>query len=109
MDRIRANGYNISDVRKEFKGVVGNQEIDIKTAIIGEFEVDEIYSKAEVKKRLGDLYKRLGYSKTPRAIDLGDYFIIRNCMITNKETGKRDASYKIISIKEETIKDLTEP
>ena len=109
MDRIRANGYNISDVRKEFKGVVGNQEIDIKAAIIEEFEVDEIYSKAEVKKRLGDLYKRLGYSKTPRAVDLGDYFIIKNCQMTNKDTGKRDHMYKIVSIKEETIKDLTEP
>ena len=109
VERIRANGYNISDVKKEYKGIIGNQGIDIRKAIIEEFKIDEIYSKSEVKERLGDLYNRLGYSKTPRAIDLGDYFIIKNCMVTNKDTGKRDACYKIISIKEETIKDLTEP
>ena len=108
-EKMKALRYNTTDIRRAYEGIIGNQEIDIKSAIIKEFEIDQIYSKAEVKKKLGDLYNRLGYSKTPRAVDLGDYFIIRNCMITNKETGKRDNCYKIVSIKEETITDITQP
>ena len=100
IERIKANGYNISDIRKEYEGVLGNQEINIKDHIIPEFIIGETYSKAIVKKKLGDIYASVGYSKTPRAVDLGDYFIIKSCMITNKETGKRDASYQILSIKE---------
>lgn len=100
-DKMRALRFDATDLRKAYDGVIGNQEIDIKSAIIKEFEIDQTYSKADVKKKLGNLYKNLGYSKTPRAVDLGDYFIIKNCQMTNKETGKRDHMYKIISIKEE--------
>ena len=101
VDRIRANGYNISDVRKEFEGVVGNDGIDIKSYVTNCFSVGDIISKKEVKSRLAKLYKEIGYAKSPRAIDLGDFFIIRNCKITNKETGKRDHGYEIVSIKKD--------
>ena len=101
IERIKANGYNISDIKKEYEGVLGNQEINIKDHIIPEFIIGETYSKATVKKKLGEIYASVGYSKTPRAVDLGDYFIIKSCMITNKKTGKRDASYQILSIKKE--------
>ena len=108
IDRIRANGYNISDVRKEYKAAVGNKDIDIKSAILAEFNVGDKLPKSEVKNRLKDLYLREGYSKTARAIDLGDYFIIKNCKIP-KPDGGRDNGYEIVSIKEETITDLTQP
>ena len=100
IERIKANGYNISDIRKEYESTLGNQEINIRDHIIPAFIVGEIYSKAEVKKKLGEIYTSTGYSKTPRAVDLGEYFVIKNCMITNKETGKRDNCYQILKIKE---------
>ena len=100
-DKMKALRFNTTDMKRAYDGVIGNQEIDIKSAIIKEFEIDQTYSKADVKKKLGNLYKKLGYSKTPRAVDLGDYFIIKNCQMTNKETGKRDHMYKIVSIKNE--------
>lgn len=100
--RIRANGYNISDVRKEYKEAIGNKDIDIKSAILTEFKVGDRLPKSEVKDRLKNLYLREGYSKTARAIDLGDYFIIKNCKIP-KPDGGRDNGYEIISIKDETI------
>ena len=34
VERIKANGYNITDVKKEYEGIIGNQEIDIKSAIL---------------------------------------------------------------------------
>ena len=100
-EKMRALSYNATEMKKAYDGIIGDQSIDIKPHIIPEFEINKIYSKAEVKKKLAKIYKEVGYSKTPRAVDLGDYFIIRNCMITNKETGKRDASYEIVSIKSE--------
>lgn len=100
-EKIKALRYNTTDIKRAYEGIMGNQSIDIKPLIISEFKVEEIYSKAEVKKKLAKIYKDAGYTKTPRAVDLGDYFIIKDCMITNKETGKRDNCYKIISIKSE--------
>ena len=99
-ERMRALWYDVTKMRLEYEGIMGNQEINIRDYIIPAFNVGETYSKAEVKKKLGEIYVSAGYSKTPRAVDLGDYFVIKNCMITNKETGKRDASYQILKIKE---------
>jgi len=98
-ERMRALWYNVTDMKREYEGIIGNQEINIRDYIIPAFIVGEIYSKAEVKKKLGEIYNSAGYSKTPRAVDLGEYFVIKNCMITNKETGKRDNCYQILSIK----------
>ena len=98
IERIKANGYNITDVKKEYEGIIGNQEIDIKSAILMEFNVGEKVSKNNVKEKLKKLYKNLGYSKTPRAVDLGEYFIIKNCKIP-KPDGTRDNGYEILSIK----------
>ena len=98
-ERMKALRYNATDMKREYEGIIGNQEINIRDYIIPAFTVGEIYSKAEVKKKLGEIYNSAGYSKTPRAVDLGEYFVIKNCMITNKETGKRDNCYQILSIK----------
>jgi hypothetical protein len=99
-DKMRALRFDTTDMKKEYENILGDQEIDISSYIINEFTVGEKVSKSSAKDRLKKVYDSVGYSKTPRAVDLGDYFIIKNCMITNKETGKRDASYEILAIKE---------
>ena len=99
-EKMKALRFDTTDMKKAYEGIIGNQEINIRDYIIPAFTVGGVYSKAEVKKKLGEIYASVGYSKTPRAVDLGDYFVIKNCMITNKETGKRDASYQILKIKE---------
>ena len=99
VDRIRANGYNISDIKKEYEGVMGNQEINIREYILKEFAVGDKITKKEIKERLKKLYDSISYFKTPRAIDIGDYFIIKTVDIKNEKTGKRDKGYEILSIK----------
>lgn len=103
LEKMKALGYNATDIKKEYEGIMGNQNIDIGIGanIYEEFIVGERYTKTYIKDRLGTLYKELGYSKSPKATDLEDYFIIKNCMIRNKETGKRDNCYEIIGIKKE--------
>ena len=100
-NRIMALRYNTTDMKREYEGVMGNQEIDIKAPIVSYFVVGNEYTKAEIKKKLGEIYKSYGYTKTPKAVDLGEYFIIKNCLIPNKETGKRDNGYKILKLKED--------
>lgn len=98
-ERIKANGYNISDVKKELVEMLGDQNISIKEYVIPEFKVGEVYLRSNIKKKLKEIYDSVGYSKTPSAVDLGNYFIIKSTQITNKETGKRDHGYLIVSIK----------
>ena len=98
-ERIRALGYNATKIKQEYDGIIGNQGIDIQSYIISAFSIGKSYTKSEIKKKLKEIYDSLGYSKTPKAVDLGDYFIIKNCLIPNKETGKRDNGYEILSIK----------
>jgi hypothetical protein len=100
-ERIRALGYNVTKMRLEYEGVMGNQEIDIRPIIASVFVVGNEYTKAEIKKKLKEIYDSAGYTKTPKAVDLGEYFIIKNCLISNKETGKRDNGYKILKLKED--------
>ena len=99
VDRMRALGYNATDMKKEYEGIIGNQEIDIKTPILEYFKVGESYSKSFVKKKLNEIYKKFDYFKNAKALDLGNYFIIKNKMIPNEKTGKRDAGYLIVAIK----------
>ena len=98
VSRMIALGYNATNMKREYDGIVGNQEIDISTIIHKSFTVGEKMSKCDVKNKLRDLYNSVGYSKTPRAVDLGDYFIIKNCKIP-KADGTRDNGYEIIAIK----------
>ena len=99
-ERIRALGYNITDMKREYEGVIGNQNIDIKSIILSSFNVGGRYTKTSIKEKLSSIYSSSGYSKTPKATDLENYFEVSVCRIPNKETGKRDAGYEIIKIKE---------
>ena len=107
-ERMRALSYNATEMRKEYEGIMGNQEIDITPLILKSFIIGEKYTKTYVKETLKKLYDSVGYSKTPKAVDLGDYFIIKDCKIP-KPDGGRDNGYEIVSIKSETLDDLTQP
>lgn len=97
--KIKSSGYNVTDIRKEYEKLIRDKGIDIGEMIRNEFVVGERISRSSVKNRLRELYDSVGYSKTPCAGDLGNYFIIKPTQITNKETGKRDHGYLIVSIK----------
>jgi len=98
--RMKALGFNATDMRKEYEGIIGNQNIDIGSKIYESFRIGEKYTKTYIKNKLGTLYSEVGYKKTPKAVDLSDYFILNTCRINNEETGKRDAGYLIVSKKE---------
>lgn len=76
-----------------------SQDIDIGKEIQNEFKVGEVCSRSDIKERLKKIYDRTGYKETPKAVDIGNYFYIKDKRITNKETGKRDKGYEIIERK----------
>ena len=97
-DRLKACGYKKSDIEKELLDL--KVDIDeIINQIISEFPINSKFTKSEIKQKLGVIYSNTGYNKTAKASDLEEYFVIKNCTITNKETGKRDAGFEIIKKK----------
>ena len=71
--------------------------VDNLDIIYNSFQTGEKYSTKVIKSILKDIYSTLGISKTPKASDLGDYFILEDTRVLNSETGKRDRGFKIIS------------
>jgi hypothetical protein len=96
--RMQALWYDVTKMRKEYERIMENQGVDIKTAMLTNFSIGDKISKSEVKNKLKSLYDSIGYSKTPKGTDLGDYFIIKNCKIP-KSDGTRDNGYEILAIK----------
>ena len=89
---------------KEFReqdledGLKSGIDIDNNLNIIyNSFILGEKYSTKIIKSMLKDIYSSLGITKTPKASDLGDYFILEDTRVLNSETGKRDRGFKIIS------------
>lgn len=71
--------------------------VDNLDIIYNSFQTGEKYSTKTIKLMLKDIYSTLGISRTPKAKDLEEYFIIESAKIPNSETGKRENGFKIIS------------
>ena len=71
-------------------------EVDL---VISSFVVGEKYTKSDIKQKLISIYASLGLSKKAKATDIEDYYEVKPVLIPNKETGKRDKGYLIISRK----------
>lgn len=103
IDIIKLREYRKKDIEKALKERGINKGIltkdQIKHSMSAVFAIGERYSKAKIKETLSTLYLNLGIPKTPKATDLEEWFEIKPAKILNKETGKRDMGFEIISIK----------
>ena len=102
--RASALKYQKGNLEKEYN-IINKISVDdikdkVKISILNKFIIDEKYTMSDIKAKLGEIYIELKYNKTPKATDLNDYFELKKCQITNKETGKLDHGFKIIKIKE---------
>ena len=100
-EEIRTCGYQRSRIIKRLSSKSSTKESmdNIKDDIINTFTVGEKYTKSFIKNKIRLIYESNGYGKTPKANDLEEYFDLKPCQITNKETGKLDNGYKIIRTK----------
>lgn len=67
--------------------------------IIAEFNLNERYTRKEVKEKLAIIYKTQGISKAPKANDIEEYFDTRPTKITDTATGRRDHGYELLALK----------
>ena len=101
VDKIKTWRYQRSDLDKEFKKLSNQQglENDVIKSILSSFKIGERDTKANIKERLGNIYNSLGYTKTPKASDIEEWFEVKSCQISNKATGKRDMGFEIVKKK----------
>ena len=102
-DRCKACGYNVTRLNKELSDVVVEQtDLDkLSDMIYKRFKVGEKYTKVEIKDAIREIYNDVGYNRPPKANDIELYFEVADCRTPNKETGKRDAGFKLLKKKGE--------
>ena len=98
LDRCKAEWYNTYLLDKRLSVMSFDKE-KIKGELSNVFEVGKSYTKADIKGRLSDIYKKLGYKASPKATDLGEYFEMKECLVNNGT--KRSGGFKILKEKEE--------
>lgn len=98
LDRCKAEWYNTYLLDKRLSVMSFDKE-KIKGELSNVFEVGKSYTKADIKEKLSDIYKKLGYKASPKATDLGEYFEMKECLVNNGT--KRSGGFKILKEKEE--------
>ena len=83
LERLYACGFNTTKMDQEIKAI--QQGPQIEPMIYTQFQVDQKYTREEIKTALGEIYTAAGLKKTPKATDLEDYFTCIDC----KKGGQR--------------------
>ena len=98
LDRCKAEWYNTYLLDKRLSVMSFDKE-KIKGELSNVFEVGKSYTKADIKEKLSEIYKKLGYKASPKATDLGEYYEMKECLVNNG--AKRSGGFKILKEKEE--------
>jgi hypothetical protein len=101
-ERAGTLGYQKGNLEKEYNNIksYNSNSESIVEEIKTRFIIGEKYSKSDIKEILRLIYESNGYSKTPKASELMNYFELKECLIPNKITGKRDRGFEILGLKE---------
>ena len=96
-EKCKSAWYKTSELDKKLN-IISFEGDKIFEGINKEFEIGKSYTKAAIKEKLGEIYKRIGYKASPKANDLGNYFETKDCLL--KENNKRVHGLKLISKKD---------
>ena len=102
-NRLKALGYKKNNIEKELGIVVFSKELLVNT-IFSNFSVGDRISQANIKEILGNLYDSINYTATPKATDLGEYFIVKEAKLNEifpDGSKKRVKATEIIGVKPE--------
>ena len=94
-DRCKSLGYNITKLKKELSDIKLDENV-LRNLITVDFKVGEKYTKEFIKQKLQEIYNKIGYNKTAKAIDLESYFYLKDAKITNQVTNKRENGFEIV-------------
>lgn len=95
--RIRELGYNSTLIEKELGIVIFSPEL-LQEKIYSDFREGEKLLLVEIKDKLTDVYSSISYQKTPKAIDIKEFFEVKEYMttITIENKKKRVHGYELI-------------
>lgn len=100
-DKIKALSYQKSKLDLEYSKLINNSKLEfnnIKEGFINTFKVGDKYTLSNIKKMITELYREIGLDKTPKAVDILDYFEVLKTRAKD-DSGKFVAAYKILSLK----------
>lgn len=83
-DRCKAYSYRQSLLEQEILDTANNASIKsiIESEILSRFNIGDRLKKIDIKNILREIYEKYGYTKTPKATDLEEYFKLKRCKIT---------------------------
>ena len=95
-DRIKANNYRETNLRREWLKIHSEVKVEdtMITQIYDTFKISEKYSKASIKSTLKEIYERFDFSKTAKASDLTEYFVLKTIKLL--ESGKWVNGFEIL-------------
>ena len=96
-EKIRATGHIESIIKKELqqKSMISS----IGSELVSKIIIGNRYTLKDLKNLIGLVYQSLGIDKTAKATDILEFFEVRECLITEKDSGKRVKGYEILKIK----------
>ena len=97
-ERCKALGYNYSRAKAEYETKFFDVNL-IKKEIFASFPIGLRITNKEKKSKLRDIYRKLGYKKTPKATDLGNYFELRETKVKDLSSGNFTRGIKILKLK----------
>lgn len=96
-DRLKALSYNVTEIKKELEVTTYNP-LAIREIINEEFKVGEKIFKSDIKERLRKVYSSINFKKSPKAIDILNWFDAKEINMTD-ENGKRGKGFELIQEK----------
>ena len=95
-ERCKSYGYNYARMKQGVSIATFNIN-SIKEIVYQDFKEEDKVELSKLKLYFENLYKKLDYNKTPKAVDIQDYFEIKEIQI--KIEGKRVRGFKLIKKK----------
>ena len=86
--RIKELGFNLSRLNKELGIVAFSPEL-LQEKIYSEFKEGDKRTLVDIKETLKSIYSSINYKKTPKAVDIGEYFEIKMYSGSEIINGKR--------------------
>lgn len=96
-NRIKALSCNVTLLKKEM-GIVVFDQNKLEKRIYSDFREGDKFSLSDLKIKLSQLYDSIGYKKSPKAIDINEFFETKEYKVTDIVDGvkKRIRGYELI-------------
>ena len=94
-DRCAQLGYNITYIKNNIDDLkVSKNDIFDKFCLV--FKVGDKISSSKAKELIGNIYKDLGLSQTPKSADLEEFFVVKRQKVKDIDKGKGQVNGLVI-------------